>query len=487
MKRILAIDAGTTGVRALIFDERGVRVAGAYREIRSEYPRPGWVEQDPLHIWEQTRHVVDSALREAACDPAAITAVGVATQRSTTIVWDKRNGRPVYPAIVWQDGRTAERAAAVLELGLFTNSMASATKIEWILANTERGFERAAAGELCFGTVDTWLVWNLSGRAAHVTDHSNASCTTLCDVMNGGWDPNLLAVLALPESLFPAVVDSSQRCAETDAEIFGARVPIAGIAGDQQAAMFAELATDPGAVKITYGTSGMLDINTGADLTLSEHGAYPLILWSLDGVRTWCLEGTVITAGAAVQWLRDGAGMLDDVATSGPLATSVPDSGGVWAVPSFQGLGTPYMEPAGRAVIGGLSRGTTRAHIVRAFLESIAYRSREALEVLLADLQMPAPPRIRVDGGAAANDFLLQTLADTLGIPVERPETVQASALGAAYLAGIATGVWSGIDELRDRWRSGGVFAPRLGEDERHTHFRAWQNAIAAARLGGLG
>ena len=251
--------------------------------------------------------------------------------------------------------------------------------------------------------------------------------------------------------------------------------------------MFAELATEPGAVKITYGTSGMIDVNTGSALTLSEHGAYPLILWSLNGQRTWCLEGTVITAGAAVQWLRDGLGVLDDVASSGPLAASVPDSGGVWAVPSFQGLGTPYMEPGGRAVIGGLSRGTTRAHIVRAFLESIAYRSREALEVLLADAQMPAPARLRVDGGAAANDFLLQSLADTLAIPVERPETVQASALGAAYLAGIATGVWSGLDELKGCWRSGGVFAPRRGEDERAARFTAWRETIAAARLGGLG
>jgi glycerol kinase len=483
---ILAIDEGTTGVRAMIFDENSALIAGSYREITSHYPRPGWMEQDPLHIWRQTETVYSEALEQAGLRAHELTAIGVANQRATTLVWEKATGHPVYPAIGWQDGRTAERVATVLEQGLITFSVASATKIEWILTNIDRGFERAAAGELCFGTVDSWIIWNLSGRAAHVTDHSNASATSLCDPLEGGWKPDLLAILKLPESMFPNVVDSSGPAGETAVAVFGASIPIAGIAGDQQAAMFAELATEPGAVKITYGTSGMIDINTGAELVLSGHGAYPLVLWSLEGKRTWCLEGTVITAGAAVQWLHDGAGVIDDIARMSDLAASVPDSGGVWVVPAFQGLGTPYMEPEGRAVIGGLTRGTTRAHIARATLEGIASRSREALQVLLADAGYEAPPRLRVDGGAAANDFLLQSVANVVGIPVERPETVQATALGAAYLAGMATGVWYGIEDVRGSWRSGGVFEPQTTEDERETRFKNWQKVVYAARLGGI-
>lgn len=483
---VLAIDEGTTGVRALIFDRGSRLCAGAYEEITSEYPRPGWMEQDAGHLWQKTMAVVRRALRDASLRPEQLTAVGVATQRATFVVWERSSGRPIAPAIVWQDARAAHRVDELLTQGVFVTAQAAATKLEWLLASDPQLLRRAAAGELCFGTVDSWLVWNLTGGAAHVTDHSNASCTALADPFTGGWQADALAALRIPPAMMPRVVDTSAVVAHTAPEAFGAAVPIAAIAGDQQAAMFAELATERGAVKVTFGTSAMIDINTGDSLMLSENGAYPLVLWSLGGVRTWCLEGTVLTSGAAVQWLRDGLGIIADPQETGPLAESVADSGGVWVVPALQGLGTPHMQAAGRAVVGGISRGTTRAHIVRAVLEGIAYRTREALDALLADVGVARPACLRVDGGAAANDFLLQSLADTLGVAVERPETVQATGLGVAYLAGIAAGVWVGIDEVRDAWRSGGRFEPRISADQRDQRFNDWQRKIDAARLGPL-
>ncbi len=480
---VLAIDEGTTGVRAMIFDQQSALVGSAYEEIPAAFPRPGWMEQDPLHIWEATQRVVGDALGAARLQVTDLAAIGVATQRATTVVWERATGLPVYPAISWQDARTAERVSELLGHGVFTNALASATKLEWVLRQRD-GLGRGAAGELCFGTIDTWLAWQLSGGAVHVTDHSNAACTGLYDFLNGGWDAAVLAQIGIPEQVLPGIVPSSARYGTTDARVFGAAVPLAGLAGDQQAAMFGELGVDVGAVKITFGTSAMIDVNTGDFPVLSQHGAYPLILWGLGDRRCFGLEGTVMTAGAAVQWLRDGLGLIANAAECGPLAASVPDSGGVWAVPALQGLGTPYMDPGGRAVIGGISRGTTRAHVARAVLEGIAYRTREALDTLLSDAQTARPERLRVDGGVAANDVFLHFLPDVLGFPVERPETVQATALGVAYLAGMGVGVWGGIDDVRHAWRSGGVFTPRLGADEREARFHAWQQAIAAARLG---
>jgi len=477
---VLAIDEGTTGVRAMVFDRHSVLLGSAYEEINAVFPRPGWMEQDPLHIWEATKRVAGDALRSARLAPRDLAAIGIATQRATTVVWERSTGKPIYPAISWQDIRTAERVAELLGQGVFTNTMASATKLEWVLR--ERG--RAPAGALCFGTLDSWLVWQLSGGRVHVTDHSNASCTGLYDFLTGGWDATVIGHLGIPEAILPAIAPSSHRYGETDPQVFGAAVPLAGLAGDQQAAMFGELGVDVGAVKVTFGTSAMIDVNTGDMPVLSLRGAYPLILWGLGHERRYCLEGTVMTAGAAVQWLRDGLGAIANAAECGPLASSVPDSAGVWAVPAFQGLGTPYMDPAGRAVIGGISRGTGRAHVVRAVLEGIVYRTREALDALLGDAHAARPERLRVDGGMAANDVFLQCLADVLGSPVERPETVQATALGVAYLAGMGAGVWNGIDDVRGAWRSGGIFAPRVGTDEREGRFAAWQRAVAAAQLG---
>jgi glycerol kinase len=482
MPYVLAIDEGTTGVRALVFDARSILIGGAYQELTATYPQPGWVEIDADAIWHATHAVCGLALESAKLAPRDIAAIGVCNQRATTLVWDRRSGRPVYPAIVWQDTRTAARVPDLLSQGIFTNAMASATKIEWILAHTPHGSARAERGELCFGTVDTWLVWKLTGGAVHVTDHSNASCTTLYDPIQDRWDANALSVLKIPARMMPTVHGASEVYAETTAAAFGAACPVAGMAGDQQAAMVGEMSLDRGAVKITLGTSAMADVHTGDFPVLSVRGAYPLVLWKRDGQAAFCLEGTAVSAGAAVQWLRDGLGVLRSLDESGVLAAQVPDCGGVWAVPAFQGLGTPHMDPNARAVIGGLSRGSLRAHVVRAVLEGIAYRCREVLNTLLEDASMPAPARLRVDGGAAANDFLLQQLADVLGLPVERPESLQASALGAAYLAGLATGVWSSLDDLQHTWRSGGIFEPRWSQDERDTRFHSWQKAIAAAR-----
>jgi glycerol kinase len=483
MDYVLAIDEGTTGVRALVVDGRGEVVASAYEELSAVYPRPGWVEFDADAIWEATLRVCHRAL-DAGVDARQLRAIGVANQRATCMAWERATGRPIHPVIAWQDTRTADRIAAVLEKGIFTNSMASATKWEWILRNVPDAERQANAGELCFGTIDSWLIWKLTGGAVHATDSSNASCTTLYDAIQDSWDGNALDVLGIPRRALPEIRSTSEIYGSTTSQVFGAEVAIGGCAGDQQAAMFGELGIEKGAVKVTFGTSGMLDINVGEFPVFSSRGAYPLVLWGLGGQRCYCLEGTVITAGAAVQWLRDGLGVLERLEDSAQIAAEVEDSGGVWVMPALQGLGTPYMDPAARAVVGGISRGTTRAHIVRAVLEGIAFRSREVLETLLEDASIAAPERLRVDGGAASNDFLLQQLADIVGIAVERPKSVQASALGAAYLAGLATGVWQTIDAVRSAWRSGGIFEPRIGRDEADERFATWRRAIEAVRLG---
>lgn len=482
MKYVLAIDEGTTGVRALIFDASSAVVGRAYQELAPSYPQPGWVELDAEGIWSATRAVCARALEAAQLTPRDIHVIGICNQRATTVVWERASSRAIYPAIVWQDLRAAHRVPELMAQGIFTNAMASAAKLEWVLRTTQDGMQRAANGELCFGTIDSWLVWKLTGGAVHVTDYSNASCTSLYDAMQDTWDTHALSVLGIPANMLPALRSSSEVYGHTTVETFGAAVPVGGIAGDQQAAMFGEVGVERGAVKITYGTSAMADVNTGEIPVISTRGAYPLILWGLNGQRAYCLEGTAISAGAAVQWLRDGLGVLEKLEDSGTLAAHVSDSGGVWAVPAFQGLGTPHMDPNARAVIGGLSRASTRAHVVRAVLEGIVYRSREVLEILLEDSSTPPPARLRVDGGAAVNDFLLQHLADVLGLPVERPHSIQASALGAAYLAGLATGVWPNIDQLKQSWRSGGIFEPRWSQDQRDTSFHNWQKAIAAAR-----
>ncbi|GBD27117.1 Glycerol kinase [bacterium HR30] len=486
MRAVLAIDEGTTGVRAYVFDREARLLGHAYAEVETFYPAPGWVEQDPVAVWQTTLDVSRTAISRAGIAARSIAAIGLCTQRATTIVWERRTGRPVYRAIVWQDTRTAARAAALANEGVFTNAMASATKLEWILDRSPELRSRAEHGELCFGTMDSWLVWNLTGAQAHVTDHSNASCTTLYEPFQGSWWAHALRALRIPEAMLPKLRSTSEVYGHTPPDLFGAPIPVASIAGDQQAAMFGELGWDKGAAKITLGTSAMADVHTGTEPAFSPHGAYPLVLWNLGSERCFCLEGTAIAAGAAIQWLRDGLRILPSVEDAALVATTVTDHGGVWAVPAFQGLGTPHMNPEARAVIGGLSRGSTAAHIVRAMLEGIAFRCREVLSTLFADASLAPPERLRVDGGAAANDVLLQCLANVLGCEVERPASVQASVLGAAFLAGLAVGLWQDRQELRQHWRSGGVFAPQWSRDEREERFARWQRAIEAARLGSL-
>ncbi len=486
---VLALDIGTTSVRALVFDSSSA-VRGAFREeFRPRYPRPAWVEIDPAEMWEAVLRVWHGALAAAGVAPQDLAAAGIANQRATVVAWDAHTGEPLYPAIVWQDLRTAKRVNELLAQGVFANTMASSTKMEWLLREVEEVRQEVASGHARFGTVDSWIAWKLSGGRAHVTDHSNASCTGLYDFASGRWDEAQLEFFGIPAAALAEVLDSSGVRTLTDPATAGARVPIAAIAGDQQAAAFGHLRLHKGEMKITLGTSAMADVNTGDALVPPPAGTYPLVLWSLQGQRSFCLEGAVMTAGSAVQWLRDGMGALPSLEEACSLPHTVSDTGGVWAIPALQGLGTPHMAPSARALIGGLSRGSTRAHVVRAMLEGIAFRCSEVVSTLAAAVGQPEASPVRVDGGAAINDFLVQMIANAVGSPVERPATLQATALGVAYLAGLATGVWGDIEQLRDSWCLGVRMQPLWSADERRERLREWQARVelalaAASRLG---
>ena len=476
---VVALDAGTTGVRALLVDGGGAPRAEVYREVLPACPAPGLVEHDPETLFRATLDVLSEAL---AAVPGGVRGLGIATQRGTAVVWEADSGRAVHPAISWQDGRTIRRCADLLAEGVFVSPLAAATKIEWILDRVDLDRDRIRAGRLRCGTLDAWLAWRLSGGRVSATDASNASCSGLFDLVGRGWNDAILAALRVPAAALPEIVDSEGVLGHVDASLGLPAIPIAAVIGDQQAAMMGQLRLAAGEVKITYGTSAMLDLNAGPEPLWSMQGAYPLVLWRRAGHVAFCLEGTAITAGAAITWLRDGLGVIRTPTESGTLAASVTDAGGVWAIPAFQGLGTPYMDAAARAVVGGLSRATTRAHVVRAMLEGIAWRCREVYDALRADCPFAPPVALRVDGGAACNDLLLQLQADALGLPVERPAVLQAGALGAGYLAGLATGGWATTDELRDVWRRERLFEPAVGADERETRFAAWQRHVAAAR-----
>jgi glycerol kinase len=478
---ILAVDEGTTGVRAVLIDARGALRATAYREVLPACPAPGLVEHDAEELFAATQAVLGTVAAEAPA--GAIRGVGIATQRGTAVVWEATTGRAVHAALSWQDGRTAERCRALLAEGIFVSPLAAATKLEWILDHVDPARTAVRAGRLRCGTVDAWLAWRLSGGRVSATDASNASCSGLYDLVARRWSPAILEALRVPERALPSIVDSSGVLGPLAVSGLPA-APLAALIGDQQAAMMGQLRLRPGEVKITYGTSAMIDLNAGGEPLWSNRGAYPLVLWQQRGVPSFCLEGTAITAGAAITWLRDNLGVLRDPGESAPLAASVPDSGGVWAVPAFQGLGTPYMDAGARAVVGGLSRATTRAHIVRAMLEGIAWRCREVYEALRADCPHAPPTTLRADGGAARNDVLLQLQADALGLPVERPAVVQAGALGAGYLAGLATGVWASPGELGRAWRRDRLFEPAVPPGEREARFAAWRRHLAAARGG---
>ena len=480
---VLAIDEGGTGVRAHLFDHEGHKVTASYAEIALSCPKPGWVEHDPVALWERTLAVTRATLTSAGVGAGDVCALGIANQRASAVVWDADTGVPVYPAIGWQDLRTVTRCEELGRRGHMLSPFHSATKLAWILDAVADVRARAAAGRLRLGTIDTWIAWRLSAGGTYVTDASNASCTGFYNFVSNAWDEALVdEILGLPVTCLPVIAPTSAVAGTTASELLGAAVPLAARAGDQQAAMFGQLCTEPGMTKITYGTAAMADLNVGSSLRLSPHGAFPLVLWGIGDTVTYCLEGSAVTAGAAVQWLRDGLGIISQPAESEILAASVRDSGGVWCVPAFQGLGTPYLDPTARALIGGLSRATGRSEVVRAVLEGIAFRCREVLEALLADSPSSDGVVLRVDGGAARNDFLMQCQADVTGVPLERPVVLEAASLGAAYLAGLATGFWRDLQAVARTWRRERLFEPRTTADERAERFARWKKHVDLAR-----
>jgi glycerol kinase len=488
---ILALDQGTTSSRGILFDRSGRIVTIAQRPTTQHFPQPGWVNQDPDEIWETTLAVAKDAMAALGGAPTRIAAIGLANQRETTILWERRSGRPLGPAIVWQSRQTAPLVDAIRDrgmgatyerlTGLVPDAYFSATKIAWRLDNDRELRRRAEAGEVLFGTVDSWLLWHLSGGRVHVTDAANASRTMLYDIHAEEWSAPLLADLAIPRAILPEVRGNGEVLFETDAATLGAAIPVAGVAGDQQAALFGQACFSPGQAKNTYGTGSFLLMNTGTTATQSDHRLLSTIAWRLDGRTEYALEGAIFVTGAAVQWLRDGLGLIAEAAAIEPLAASVADSGGVAFVPALTGLGSPDWDPDARGTIVGISRGTTAAHIARATLEAIAFQVRDVLDAMVLDAGISLT-ELRVDGGASRNDLLLQIQADLLGVPVVRPRSVETTALGAAYLAGLATGVWRDRDELVAQWQVGRRFEPTLSTSERDRRHETWRRAVDRAR-----
>ncbi|MEX3918842.1 glycerol kinase GlpK [Paraburkholderia sp. BR10872] len=488
---ILALDQGTTSSRALLLERSGAIVALAQKEFAQRYPRPGWVEHDPRDIWSSQAGVAAQALTRAGVGAAAIAGIGITNQRETTLVWDRATGQPVYNAIVWQDRRTAgycdELKARGLEptvrtkTGLPIDAYFSATKIRWILDHVEGARDKARAGRLAFGTVDSWLLWHFTRGALHATDVTNAARTMLFDIHTLRWDDDLLALFEIPRSMLPEVRSSSEVYARTAASLFAAEIPLAGVAGDQHAALFGQMCMRPGMVKNTYGTGCFLVMNTGAQPVESSHNLVTTIAWQALGQTQYALEGSIFIAGAVVQWLRDGLGIIRSAAEIEPLAASVPHSDGVYLVPAFAGLGAPHWNAHARGTLFGLTRGTTAAHIARAALDSIAYQSFDVLAAVEADSGMRVN-ELRVDGGASANDLLMQFQADLLGVDVLRPRSSESTALGAGYLAGLAVGFWRDIEELQRHWSLERRFTPSLQRDEAARCLAGWQRAIGAAK-----
>ncbi len=500
---ILSLDQGTTSSRAIVFDHDGRVVSAAQQEFAQLYPRPGWVEHDPEAIWQSQLSVAREAIQQAHVSARDIAAIGVTNQRETTIVWDRKTGKPIANAIVWQCRRTADmcetlRAAGhealfLQQTGLVLDAYFSGTKIQWLLDHVPDARARAEAGELAFGTVDTFLIWRLTGGKVHATDPSNASRTLMYNIQRGEWDDQLLSILRIPRALLPAVWPSSIHFGETEPELFGEPIPICGVAGDQQAATFGQACFSEGLAKNTYGTGCFMLLNTGQKPIVSRNGLLTTIGWQLVFLSdqspvsrlqtpiTYCLEGSVFIAGAAVQWLRDQLQVIARADETASLAESVDDTGGVYFVPAFVGLGAPYWDQHARGAIVGLTRGSNRAHIARAALEAIAYQSRDVLEAMQSDSGHPLKT-LRVDGGAAANDWLMQFQADMLGVPVERPAVIETTALGAAYLAGLAVQFWRDQDEIAAQWRAEKIFEPRMSASKRERLYAGWQQAVARVR-----
>jgi glycerol kinase len=489
MAYILALDQGTTSSRAIVFDRDGGIRAVAQQEFRQIFPQPGWVEHDAVEIWATQSGVMHEVLAKAGVTARDIAAVGITNQRETTVVWDRASGKPIANAIVWQDRRTAPMCDALRDAGkapliaektgLVIDAYFSGTKLKWLLDHVPGARERAARGELAFGTIDSWLIYNLTGGREHVSDASNASRTMLFDIRRGAWDEELLALLDIPPTVLPSVVASSGVCAQTLLD--GIEVPIAGIAGDQQAALFGQACLSPGLAKNTYGTGCFLLMNTGTEAVASRNNLVTTVAWQRNRVLDYALEGSVFIAGAVVQWLRDGLQIIRSAPEIEALARRVDDSGGVYFVPAFTGLGAPHWDPHARGSVFGLTRGTNASHLARAALESIAYQSADVLDAMQKDAGITLS-ELRVDGGAAANDLLMQFQADVLGVPVVRPQVLETTALGAAYLAGLAVGYWKSEADIVANWRVDRRFEPAMPRD-RATELRAgWEKAVGRAK-----
>ena len=489
MKHILALDQGTTSSRAIVFDRAGSIVAVAQKEFPQIFPKPGWVEHDPRDIWSTQAGVAAEVLTKANLTATDVAAIGITNQRETTVVWSRATGQPICNAIVWQDRRTAsicDRLKArkldrVIrrKTGLVIDAYFSATKVQWILQNVKDARARAKAGELAFGTVDSWLVWNLTGGKVHVTDASNASRTMLYNIAKGEWDDELLSIFGVPRSMLPEVRSSSEVYGETT--LFGTSIPIAGIAGDQQAALFGQACTKPGMVKNTYGTGCFMLMNTGTKPVASKNNLLTTVAWRI-GTRTeYALEGSIFIAGAVVQWLRDGLEMIRTAPEIEALAASVPDTGGVYVVPAFAGLGAPHWDQYARGTIVGLTRGTTKAHLARAALEAIALQVMDVLKAMEADAGIKLK-ELRVDGGASANDLLMQLQADLLNVPVVRPKVAETTALGAAYLAGLAVGYWKSQTDIARQWQADKRFKPGMKPAARNQIAAGWVKALSRAK-----
>lgn len=491
-KFILALDQGTTSSRAILFDHSGKIVGVAQKEFTQIYPKAGWVEHDPMEIWGTQSGVAREVLETKGVNPYEVAAIGITNQRETTVVWDKNTGKPVYNAIVWQCRRTAsicdDLKARGLEgyirenTGLVVDAYFSGTKVKWILDNVEGAREKAEKGELLFGNIDTWLIWNLTRGKVHVTDYSNASRTMLFNIKELKWDEKILAEMNIPASMLPEVNPSSCVYGKTDPHTFGgAEIPIAGVAGDQQAALFGQACFEPGMAKNTYGTGCFMLMNTGEEMVPSNNGLLTTIAWGVDGKVEYALEGSIFVAGAAVQWLRDELKLIDSAKDSEYYATQVADSNGVYLVPAFVGLGAPYWDMYARGSMLGLTRGANKNHIIRATLESIAYQTRDVLDAMQEDSGINLQA-LKVDGGAVANNFLMQFQADILGVPVDRPEVTETTALGAAYLAGLAVGFWSNKEEIAKNWKVDKEFSPEMSVDAKEKLYTGWQKAVARAK-----
>ncbi len=489
MKFVLALDQGTTSSRAILFDHAGVAVATAQQEFTQYFPKPGWVEHDPEEIWETQLATAQALLRDAHVDASQIAAIGITNQRETTIVWDRRTGKAISNAIVWQDRRTAEVCDALRrekadriirkKTGLILDAYFSATKLQWILKHVKGAQQRAEKGELAFGTVDSWLLWRLTEGRVHSTDPSNACRTMLFNIHKGDWDDKLLRLFDVPQKMLPDVRSSSEVFGTTT--LLGAEIPIAGIAGDQSAALFGQMCHRPGMVKNTYGTGCFMLMHTGDKPMTSKNNLLTSVAWKINGKTEYALEGSIFIAGAVVQWLRDGLGIIRQSADVEALARQVPDSGGVVVVPAFAGLGAPHWDSWARGLMIGLTRGTTSAHIARAALESIAFQVADVLNAMQADAGLKVR-ELRVDGGASANDLLMQFQADVMGVPVVRPQVLETTALGAAYLAGLAVGFWKNKKEIDSQWKADAKFIPAMKNSDREAKMHRWQRALERSK-----